>query len=139
MVHALREVYRVLKPNGLLIDLRPAAKHRRLGLGMGKRWKLVGAMRETFHDDWAANRAVRDILHSGLFQLEARSKFDLDRVMDTMEDFRAWLDEFVQQGNLPSHEWLVQRLGRQEKKQGRKTKITVRGPLTLGVLRKLEK
>ena len=33
MVHALTEAHRVLKPSGLLIDMRPAAKHRRAGLG----------------------------------------------------------------------------------------------------------
>ena len=139
MVHALREVHRVLKPNGILIDLRPAAKHRRVGLGMGKHWQPVGVMREGFDDDWAANRAVREVLRLRLFRREAHSEFELDRVMDSMEDFRIWLDEFVQQGNLPSHEWLVQRLERQQKKQGRNTKITVRGPLTLGVMTKLEK
>ena len=139
MVHALREVHRVLKPNGILIDLRPAAKHRRVGLGMGKHWQPVGVMRESFEDDWAASRAVREVLRLGLFRREAHGEFDLDRVMDSMEDFRVWLDEFVQQGNLPSHEWLVQRLESKKKKQSGATKITVRGPLTMGVMRKLEK
>ena len=110
MVHALLEVHRVLKPNGLLIDLRPAAKHRRVGFGMGKYWQPVGVMREAFDDDWAANRAVREALRLRLFQRETQSEFDIDRVMDSIGEFRAWLDEFVQQGNLPSHEWLVQRL-----------------------------
>ncbi|HZM21560.1 MAG TPA: hypothetical protein VFC02_07445 [Anaerolineales bacterium] len=139
MVHALREVHRVLKPNGILIDQRPAAKHRRVGLGVGKHWQSVGVMRETFDDDWAANRAVREVLRLRLFRREANSEFDLDRVMDSTEDFRVWLDEFVQQGNMPSHEWLVQRLESKKKKQSEATKITVRGPLMMGVMRKLER
>jgi len=57
--------------------------------------------------------------------------------MDSMEDFRAWLDEFVQLGKLPSDEWLVKRLERAQKKQNATTKIVVRGPLMVGVMRKL--
>jgi hypothetical protein len=138
MVHALREVHRVLKTNGVLIDLRPAAKHRRVGLGMGKDWQPVGVMRESFEDDWAASRAVREVLRLGLFHREAHSEFELDRVMDSVEDFRVWLDEFIQFGSLPSHEWLVQRIESKRKKLDRKTKIVVRGPLIMGVMRKLE-
>jgi SAM-dependent methyltransferase len=137
MVHALKEAHRVLKPNGILIDLRPTAKHRRVGLGTGKHWQPVGGMREKFDDDWAANGAVAEVLRERLFHRETRTEFDIDRVMDTMEDFRAWLDEFVQLGGLPSHEWLVKRLERAQKKQKAATKIVVRGPLMLGVLRKL--
>jgi SAM-dependent methyltransferase len=137
MVHALREVHRVLKPNGILIDLRPAAKHRRVGLGVGKRWQSVGVMRETFEDDWAANRAVREVLRLGLFRRQGRSEFNSDRVMDSTEDFRAWLDEFTQLGGLPSHEWLIKRLEHAQKTLSTRRKITVRGPLIMGVMKKL--
>ena len=137
MVHALREAHRVLKPDGILIDLRPAPKHRRVGLGEGQRWQLVGVMREKFDDDLAADHAVTQILREGLFRRETRAEFDLERVMDTMQDFRAWLDEFVQLGKLPSHVWLVNRLERAQKKQRAGTKIVVRGPLRMSVMRKL--
>ena len=137
MVHALHEAHRVLKPNGTLIDLRPAAKHRRIGLGVGRGWRLVGVMREKFDDDRAADRAVAQVLREGLFRGESRIEFDLDRVMDGMADFQVWLDEFVQSGKLPSHAWLIKRLVNAQKKQGVETKIAARGPLTLGILRKL--
>lgn len=137
MVHALHEAHRVLKPNGKLIDLRPAPKHRRIGLGDGQRWQLVGVMREKFDDDRAADRAVSQVLRAGLYERESRIDFDLDRVMDTIADFRVWLEDFVQLGKLPSHEWLIKRLINAQKKQGMETKIAVRGPLMMGVLRKL--
>jgi hypothetical protein len=138
MVHALREIRRVLKPNGILIDLRPAPKHRRVGLGDGPRWQSVGVMRENFDDDYAANRAVAEVLRDRLFRRESRVQFDLDRAMDTMNDFRSWLDDFVGQGKLPSHEWLVKRLERAKQRTKRASRIVIRGPLMLAVLRKSE-
>jgi hypothetical protein len=136
MVHALKETRRVLKPGGILIDLRPALKHRRAGLGGGASVKWVGVMHEDFDDDRAANRAVAQVLREGLFHRESKTQFDLDRVMDSLDDFRAWLDDFGSLKILPSHEWLYRRLERAQEKAGTPAQITVRGPLTLGVLRK---
>ncbi len=111
MVHALTEAQRVLKPNGILIDLRPSHKHRRTGVGEGKDWQMVGVMRENFDDDIAANRAVKQVIRDGLFQQKSLAEFDLDRVMDTLPDFRAWLDDFSTE-KLPSHDWLYHRVER---------------------------
>lgn len=137
MVHALTETHRVLKPNGILVDLRPALKHRHAGLGVGSGFQPVGVMREDFEDDHAANRAVAHVLRQRLFRQESRTEFDLDRVMDSLDDFRAWLDDFGPPGKLAPHEWLHQRLAQAQKKAGAQTKITVRGPLRLAVLRKI--
>jgi len=137
MVHALTEAQRVLKPNGILIDLRSAAKHRCAGLGERKRWKLVGVMREDFADDIAADRAVKQVVREGLFQQESLVEFDLDRVMDTLQDLRAWLDDFSTD-KLPSHDWLYQRVERALEKKRDGTKIAVRGLMRLRLLRKVE-
>ena len=136
MVHALREAHRVLRPGGILVDLRPAPVHRRVGLGQGRRWRLVGVMREEFDEDRAANRAVAQALREGLFRRGARDEFLLDREMDTMDDFRAWLAEFGQRRMLASHEWLIRRLERARART--ETTIVGRGPVTLQVLRKVE-
>jgi hypothetical protein len=136
MVHALTEAHRVLKPDGLLIDMRPAAKHRRAVLGEGKRWRFVGAMREKFDDDIASDRAVRQVMREGLFRREARTEINIDRVMDTLQDFRAWLDDFSTD-KLPSHDWLYRKVERALTKEPDGTKITVRGPLKIGVLIKI--
>jgi len=136
MVHVLHEAHRVLKPGGILLDLRPAPKHRRVGLGARARWQLVGVMRDTFDDDHAADEAVKRVLREGLFGSEAPFEFQVDRVMDTLDDFRAWLDEFVQQGGLPPHDWLFKRVARARAKRDPRIKIVVRGPLRLRVMRK---
>jgi SAM-dependent methyltransferase len=137
MVHALREAHRVLRPGGLLVDLRPAAKHRRIGLGQGRRWRLVGVMRETFDEDHAANRAVARVVRDGLFQRQARAEFGLDRVMDRMEDFHRWLEEFGKRRTVAAHGWLIRRLERALVTRPRRVRIVARGPMTLQVLRRL--
>jgi hypothetical protein len=137
MVHALTEAHRVLKRDGVLIDLRPAASHRRAGLGEGKQWKQVGAMRENFDDDLAAERAVKQVIRDGWFRLESLVKFDLDRLMDTLPDFRVWLDDFPGD-RMPSHDWLYRRVERALAKKKAGTKIAVRGLMRLGVMRKSE-
>jgi hypothetical protein len=136
MVHALTEAHRVLKSNGILIDVRPGAKHRRAGLGEGKSWRFVGAMREPFDDDIAADRAVGQVVHEGLFRRESWIEFGLDRVMATLQDFRAWLDDFPSD-KIPSHDWLYRKVERALAKKPVSTKITVRGPLKIGLLRKI--
>lgn len=138
MVHALYEAHRVLKAEGLLIDLRPTPKHRRVGLGQGKRWRLVGVMREGFEDDRAADQAVGRVLREELFHCETRLTLEIDRAMDSMEDFLKWLDDFIQRGKARSaHAWLVRRLERAQKRQSADAKIVVRGPVRMLVMRKV--
>lgn len=136
MVHALREVHRVLKPNGVLIDLRPATRHRRTGLGQDKRWQLVGVMQESLADDRAADAAVAHVIQQGLFRSVGSLTFELDRVMDTQEDFQAWLDDFVQNGKTTSHELLAKRMQAERKKRRPTAKIVVRETLKLNLLKK---
>ena len=133
MVHALSEARRVLRPGGILVDLRPAAKHRRVGLGEGRRWRLVGVMRERFDEDHAADRAVARAIREGWFRPEARRGFLLERAMDTIADFRTWLGEFRLARTAASHQWLVRRLERAG--AGESARIVARGPMNLQVLR----
>lgn len=130
MVHALREARRVLKPNGLLIDLRPAAVHRKVGILQRGRWRQLGVMRESLDDDRAANRAVLRLLKEGILERESRAQFDCLRVMDTLDEFRDFLETSM------SQEWLLERVANALSKQ-KGVKIVVRGPLRMQVLRKI--
>jgi hypothetical protein len=138
MVHALREAHRVLTANGILVDLRPAAVHRRVGIVRQGRFQHLGIMQERFDDDRAADRAIRQVLEEGLFKVEWRSQFDCRRVMDTLNDLRQWFEEFVASSDLPSHDWLVQRVERALSQKRAAWKIEVKGPLQVRVLRKLD-
>lgn len=137
MVHALREAHRVLKPNGILFDMRPGVKHRRVGLWQTGHWRTVGTMRETFEDDRAADAAVAQVLRQGLFRAEGQTRLELARYMDTLADFRGWLEEYYRFSNLASHDWLVQRIDNKLSNESDGAKIVVRGPLDIRMLRKL--
>lgn len=134
MVHALKEAHRVLRPEGLLIDLRPAAEHRRVGLGANRNWRLVGVMRESLEEDRAANAAIHAVIRGGLFRTLRRSRFSLDREADSVDELRSWLEDFTRIEKYGDHEWLVRRVERACKAARRKPKITIRGRMTLGVL-----
>ena len=139
MVHALREAQRVLKPGGLAIDLRPAAAHRRVLVRRAGQAQLLGAMRERFDDDHAANQAVSKVIGQRLYKLESRQRIPLERQMDGLPDFREWLADFQSRGNkLPPHDWLIERvasaLGSAPR---RRASVVVSGPLDLRLLRKI--
>lgn len=138
MVHALQQVHRVLKPDGILVDLRPAPAHRRLGIGEGRSWRFVGELHEVLDDDYAANAAVDRVIRAGLFRKEKRMRFQLDRVMDTLQDVRDFIEEFDERRNLPPHTRLLERLERRWRRLPEPDKFAVRGPMHLAVLRKLE-
>ena len=135
MVDALREAHRVLRPDGLLVDLRPAAVHRRVGVADADGYRLRWVMRENFDDDRTADRAVAHVLSEGLFKTAGRMRFPCYRVMDALAEFQEWLTDFVQKGEFPSHDWLVRRLAGELGKSPAKTRIVVRAPLILQALR----
>jgi hypothetical protein len=69
MVHALKEVWRVLKPGGVLIDLRPISVDVPLFILTTTGWKSAGLPDQSpdrIHD-LAANRAIRNVVNDGLF------------------------------------------------------------------------
>ncbi len=136
MVHALKEAHRVLKPEGILIDLRPAPAHRQLGIGEGRSWQHIGSLHEILDDDHAADAAVARVVKEGYFRAGRRTQFQLDRVMDTVADVREWLADFDQRHELPSHDPLLQRLEHRMARLKKPVKIAIRGPMMLGILRK---
>jgi SAM-dependent methyltransferase len=135
MVHALEEAHRVLRPGGVLLDIRPAAAHRRVGLGEDRGWRRVGVMREPLEEDRRADRAVARMIRRGLFRRTRREQVLLERVMDGIEDFHVWMAEFNQRRILASHAWLVRRLERGLEE--RPVRIVARAPLNFARLLKI--
>jgi len=140
MVHALYEAQRVLQPNGILFDLRPAPVHRRIGIQTESGVQEIGAMREDLTDDYVANQAVKQVVREGLFKSEKFTQFNCNRVMDGLQEFQTWLLEFTTLGREHSsgHHWLSERVERAHHAIHGKKKIIVYSPLMLRLLRKLE-
>ncbi len=167
MVRALSEAWRVLKPGGLLIDLRPAIQHRRVSVVRSGRARPVGALREDFADDHAANRAVarmtgragrrgaatartrrggvptrsaRGASRTPPLQFVSRTRIDCNRVMDGLDDFRDWVADFTSRDDkLPPHDWLIERVERALAQEPGRAQVVVAGPLDLRLLRKAPK
>ncbi len=137
MVHALRDAHRVLSPHGLLIDLRPSHFHRRAGVGLGRSWRLVGVLRESLEDDYASDSAIDTVIRRGFFRPVSRHSFDLDRVMDTVDEFRLWIEDLSRREKYGDHNWLIRRLQRAQASPRRRRKLAIRGRMTLGVLEKI--
>ena len=136
MVHALREAHRVLKPDGLLVDLRPGAVHRRLGIQMDSQYKQLAIMNESLKDDYAANRAVAEIIQEGLFKTVSRIQVNCNRSM-ALTDFSGWLADFRTDRDT-RQERLIRIVERAfEEINGKRKKIVVKGPLILKVLKKI--
>ncbi|RIK60716.1 hypothetical protein DCC62_28055 [candidate division KSB1 bacterium] len=135
MVHALREAHRVLKPAGLLIDLRPSAAHRQVGILCAGRCQPLGVVHRNVDDVRAANRAVARIVRAGLFKIEWRVRFDCNRIMDTPEEFQAWWDEFA---HMQLDDSVLRKIENAFTVECKEKKIVVKMPLALLKLRKAE-
>ena len=135
-MHALTEAHRVLGPDGLLIDLRPAAVHRRVYHVRGNTSRLLGVTRERFDDERASDRAIHAVVRSGHFEIESEASVPCDRVTASLDSFRSWLAGFEALQDLEPHAWLLRRAERALAQGSPGDRIVVRAPLDLRVLRR---
>jgi hypothetical protein len=132
MVHALEQAWRVIKPGGLLLDLRPAPVHRRVGIELNGTFQQVAVMREKLDDDYAANAAVREVLERRLFKRLSHRRFDCIRGMP-LKDFKPWLGDVTihVQANADS---LVEAVDTAYHSLPGRKRVAARGPLLLNIL-----
>ena len=96
MVHALGEIYRVLAPGGVLIDLRPIADRWSNEVFSARETRETGHVTDLplgLEDDNAANEAMRNAESKGWFTRENETFFPLHYVWDTASDMEKWVDE----------------------------------------------
>ena len=96
MVHALGEIYRVLAPGGVLIDLRPVADRWSIEVFSARETRETGHVTDLplgLEDDNAANEAMRNAESKGWFTRENETFFPLHYVWDTASDMEKWVDE----------------------------------------------
>jgi hypothetical protein len=135
MVHALREAHRVLKLDGCLLDLRPGAVHRRIGIEVDGQYEQLTIMDESLDDDYAANRAVAEVIERGLFKSISRTQFNCNRTM-ALKDFEVWLEDFPSDRQA-ARERLIQTVTSAYKSRKGRKQLVVKGPLALKVLSKV--
>ena len=137
MVHALEEAARVLKPNGLLVELRPAPRHRRVWLVTSERSALIGRMHEDLGPDHAADVALARFMTRERLPARFRRYTVCNRYVDSLKEFREFLKEFgdCRHPTAP-HGRLLQRMERAWTLAEGRRRIMITGPLQMTVLKK---
>jgi hypothetical protein len=95
MVHALREIWRVLIPGGYLIDVRPRPTNWPLEVVALGQVMLVGKVDNApfVPDDSAAEKAMTQTVREGLFSVEHQATFDCASYWDTLDDMLTYYEE----------------------------------------------
>ena len=96
MVHALREIHRVLVRDGILVDLRPVADRWSIEVFSARETRETGRVSDLplgVEDDEAANDAIKNAEASGWFSREDETFYPLHYVWDTASDMENWIDE----------------------------------------------
>jgi hypothetical protein len=96
MVHALSEIYRVLVPDGILIDLRPVSDHWRVEVVSAREIREIGHVTDLplgLEDDNAANQAMTNVELNGWFKRESEEFFPIHYLWDTASEMEKWIDE----------------------------------------------
>jgi hypothetical protein len=102
MVHALEEIWRVLAPGGIMVDLRPFTEHSPVEVVADGQVASAGRLDEPQPDpdDRAANAALAQVERDRVFICERRGAFDLSYYWDTPGEMKAYIDG----------EWTIARL-----------------------------
>ncbi len=95
MVHALREIWRVLMPGGLLLDLRPFSASWPVEVVAGEQVMRAGALDDSLAltEDMAANRAMEQVVDEGWYACERTGSFTCDWYWDTLDELKAHVEE----------------------------------------------
>ena len=92
MVHTLRELHRITRPGGALLDLRPAVGDREIAIINGDDIRALGYVNSsaTLDDKLAADASVKTVVDANLFVLDKQGQFDLHLYCDTFGDLEQY-------------------------------------------------
>jgi len=133
MVHALSEASRVLKHNGVVIDMRPVAAPSEVEVFLDEEW--VGACpldgSPGAADDDAVRRALA-IFRSRCFALEAEEAFYSATYWDTAEGFTTYLKETGLRRVVTPPDDEFRKVERLMRQGGHSARIRLRDRMTIG-------
>ena len=95
MVHALDEIRRTLKPNGILIDLRPVEENWLVEVASQQKVQVAGQLTDMpigKADDEAAFRTMREVESRGWFVKECEEEFAFFYYWDTPSEMKEFMD-----------------------------------------------
>ncbi len=95
MVHALDEIRRTLKPNGILLDLRPVEDNWQVEVVSSTGWQAAGRLSDlpaAVEDDEAAFHAMREAESNGWYVREKEKEFDFFYYWDTPSEMKEFME-----------------------------------------------
>lgn len=94
MVHALKTVHSLLKPDGRLIDIHPNGEPPPIIVRSGGRSEIAGWLEETddFIEYEQAEAALAQAVRERLFSIEKQSSFIFNIYADTFAELSAYLE-----------------------------------------------
>jgi hypothetical protein len=94
MVHALAESWRILKPGGKIIDLRPKASGWPVEIVGSGTEKLAGRLddRKRMRVDDASNGAISEAVQRSWFKKESEENFDYAYYWATVEEMVEYVE-----------------------------------------------
>ncbi len=96
MVHALNEIHRILKPRGILIDLRPVEDNWSVEVVTSTGNQVAGKLMDMpvgIADDNAAFQAMNEVEALGWFSKEKDDEFGFFYIWDTPSEMKSYIDE----------------------------------------------
>jgi len=94
MVHALEEIHRLLKPDGILIDIHPVPEGYFIKAFQGDRTLFAELKRETCSDDVLhAEGALAEIIKRDLFTVDRRAEFDFLTYASSVREIREYWED----------------------------------------------
>ncbi len=96
MVHALDEIRRTLKPNGILIDLRPVEANWSVEIVSSAGWQVSGRLSDqpaAVVDDEAAFNAMRAAESKGWYSKKEEKEFAFFYYWDTPSEMKEFMED----------------------------------------------
>lgn len=96
MVHALDEICRTLKPNGVLIDLRPVESNWSVEVVSSTGWQVSGRLSDlpaAVADDEAAFNAMRAAESNGWYFKKEEKEFAFFYYWDTPSEMKEFMED----------------------------------------------
>ena len=97
MVHALEEIHRLVKPDGILIDIHPVVESSHVEIHQGGKLDVAGSftVRQWCIDYEQADEALTEVIQRGLFAVEREGIFDSLTHYDSVAEMRTSLKESI--------------------------------------------
>lgn len=132
MVHALHEAWRVLLPQGILIDLRPLCADAPLEIVFASGCELAGPvdMSPDIAHEIAADQAIEAVVREEIFKKLQLDFFDFAYYWESVADMLADMDEYWK-GEVILRAGVIRRARALFKKHQPQARVRLRMPMKL--------